>query len=187
MLAQPAAHFAKLWSARGRATALGGRWIRDRVAASDACSDCARHQRSRGVAFPPFPPKAVALPRALQSAPREISIEAGHRSTLFHVSHSLCRPVFVGCRSATEHENEPFPQPNHPPNPHADIFFGRVCYFLRKLTLKPAEKCVANHAWKRCAKRVENALIFCGLLLERLCKNLRITCGEDVESQRRTH
>src|SRR5207248_1650543 len=62
----------------------------------------------------------------------------------------------------------------------------RVCYFLRKLTLKPAEKQLRNCAWKRCAKRVENPLIFCGLPLERVCKNLWITCGDRVESQRRT-
>jgi hypothetical protein len=108
-------------------------------------------------------------------------------SPLFHVSHSLCRPFSGVCRGRGKKKIHPFPQPNHPPSPHARIFFGRVCYFLRKLTLKPAEKEIAKSTWKRCAKRVENALIFCGLPLASLCKTLRITCGDRVESQRRTH
>jgi hypothetical protein len=111
---------------------------------------------------------------------------ADERSTLFHVSHSLCRPIFAAFDSRDNHKTEPFPQPSRPPSTHAHIFFGRVCYFLRKLTLKPAEKVTRNSAWKTCAKDVENALIFCGLPRERLCKNLRITCGNRVESQRRT-
>src|SRR4051812_10289085 len=98
----------------------------------------------------------------------------------------MCRRFFGHRQTHRRARKATFPQPKRPPSPHAKIFFGRVCYFLRKLTLKPAEKFVANHAWKTCAKRVENALIFCGLPLERLCKNLWISCGEEVESQRRT-
>jgi hypothetical protein len=98
----------------------------------------------------------------------------------------VCRPFSGVCRGRGKKKSIAFPQHSRMTNAHANIFFGRVCYFLRKLTLKAAEKYVANHAWKRCAKRVENALIFCGLPLERLCKNLWISCGEEVESSRRT-
>src|SRR4051812_14245390 len=139
-------------------------------------------------AEPPFPlpPKAVALPRR---TPKRSARNQQTGDVVPHCStcHTHCAGRFFGppetrrrARKAT------FPQPNRPPNPHAKIFSGRVCYFLRKLTLKPAEKYVAKCTWKTCAKRVENALIFCGLPLERLCKNLWITCGEEVESSRRS-
>jgi hypothetical protein len=61
---------------------------------------------------------------------------------LFHVSHSLCRPFFAIQNRTPNPKNEPFPQATTPPSPHAEIFSGRVCYFLRKLTLKPAEKLI---------------------------------------------
>jgi hypothetical protein len=93
----------------------------------------------------------------------------------------LCR-LLLDARTRDEKPfSQPFPQRIGGVNPVARIFFGRVCYFLRNRTLNPAEKDARNHAWKSCAKHVEKALIFCGFRLERLCKNLRITCEELVE------
>jgi hypothetical protein len=82
---------------------------------------------------------------------------------------------------AADSEIHLFPQhPSHRPI-YAIFLSGRVCYFLRIRIVKAAEKVIANHAWKSCAKHVENALIFCGFVLESLCKKLWITCGVAVE------
>jgi hypothetical protein len=82
---------------------------------------------------------------------------------------------------AADSEIHLFPQhPSHRPI-YAIFLSGRVCYFLRIRIVKAAEKGCAYLVWKSCAKHVENALIFCGFVLESLCKKLWITCGEAVE------
>jgi hypothetical protein len=108
------------------------------------------------VAFPPSSQSGGFATRTPKRSARNQHDE-GARSTLFHVSHSLCRRVPSIPGSMRRRKSHPFPQPSHPPSAHANIFFGRVCYFFRKLTLKPAEKATRivyeNHVqkmWKAC-------------------------------------
>jgi hypothetical protein len=123
--------------------------------------------------------------RRATTVPRERTSQRHAFHTVPRVTFSV-HAVFRRLRACRKRHSRPFPQPPHPPSPHATFFFGRVCYFLRKLILKPAEKLMSNCTWKRCAKDVENTLIVCGLSPPALCKNLWITCGEGVERAWRT-
>jgi len=138
-------------------------------------------------ASPPSPPQKTAGEKGsrwkrLQDFTRErwgCSSSVPRVTTVVHAQNDASKNVRQPQRSR-------FSATRPSRQPRGQIFFQTSLLFPSESIRKSCGKSGRRFDRRSCAEDVEKTLSFCGFPIERLCKNLRITCENPADSSRRT-